>query len=128
MKRFLPLALLVAAGSASAQSHLDKVIQQGTLEVCTTGDYKPYTFQKEDGSYEGIDIAMAESLAASLGAKVKWVPVTWKSLTDETVAGIVISRWAASRSRCNASKAAWSSPTRAGSDGKIPLVRCDRRA
>ena len=34
----------------------------------STGDYKPYTFLKEDGSYEGIDIDMAESLAKSLGA------------------------------------------------------------
>ena len=73
MKKLLPLALLLAAGSAGAQSHLDKVLQQKTLEVCTTGDYKPYTFLKEDGSYEGIDIDMAESLAKSLGAKVKWV-------------------------------------------------------
>ncbi|MBX9335259.1 ArtI protein, partial [Serratia marcescens] len=51
MKKLLPLALLLAAGSAGAQSHLDKVLQQKTLEVCTTGDYKPYTFLKEDGSY-----------------------------------------------------------------------------
>lgn len=87
MKKLLPLALLVATGSANAQSNLDKVLQQKTLTVCTTGDYKPYTFLKEDGSYEGIDIAMAESLANSLGAKVKWVKTTWKTLTPDFVAG-----------------------------------------
>ena len=37
MKKLLPLALLLAAGSAGAQSHLDKVLQQKTLHDRTTG-------------------------------------------------------------------------------------------
>ena len=65
--------------AAPARNPTDKVLQQKTTEVCTTGDYKPYTFLKEDGSYEGIDIDMAESLAKSLGAKVKWVKTGWKT-------------------------------------------------
>ena len=69
------------------ESHLDKVLQQKTLEVCTTGDYKPYTFLKEDGSYEGIDIDMAQSLAKSLGANVKWVKTSWKTLTPDFASG-----------------------------------------
>ncbi|SMB52581.1 Cyclohexadienyl dehydratase (Includes: Prephenate dehydratase; Arogenate dehydratase) [Serratia proteamaculans] len=123
MKKLLPLALLIAAGSASAQSHLDKVIQQGTLEVCTTGDYKPYTFLKEDGSYEGIDIDMAESLAKSLGAKVKWVKTSWKTLTPDFVAG-----------KCDIAMGGISVTLQRqrqvffadmlDTDGKIPLVRC----
>ncbi|CAI1819882.1 Cyclohexadienyl dehydratase precursor [Serratia quinivorans] len=123
MKKLLPLALLVAAGSASAQSHLDKVIQQGTLEVCTTGDYKPYTFLKEDGSYEGIDIDMAESLAKSLGAKVKWVKTSWKTLTPDFVAG-----------KCDIAMGGISVTLQRqrqvffadmlDTDDKIPLVRC----
>ena len=123
MKRFLPLALLVAAGSASAQSHLDKVIQQGTLEVCTTGDYKPYTFQKEDGSYEGIDIAMAESLAKSLGAKVKWVKTSWKTLTPDFVAGKCdIAMGGISVTLQRQKQVFFADPL--DTDGKIPLVRC----
>ncbi|WP_414161112.1 transporter substrate-binding domain-containing protein [Serratia sp. BNK-12] len=123
MKRFLPLALLVAAGSASAQSHLDKVIQQGTLEVCTTGDYKPHTFQKEDGSYEGIDIAMAESLAKSLGAKVKWVKTSWKTLTPDFVAGKCdIAMGGISVTLQRQKQVFFADPL--DTDGKIPLVRC----
>ncbi|AHG19841.1 ArtI protein [Chania multitudinisentens RB-25] len=122
MKKILPLALLVA-GSASAQSHLDKVLQQKTLEVCTTGDYKPYTFQKEDGSYEGIDIDMAESLAKSLDAKVKWVKTSWKTLLPDFVSG-----------KCDIAMGGISVTLprqrqvffaeRLDTDGKIPLVRC----
>jgi len=92
MKKVLcSLALLSAlpglAKADTPSSHLERVLQKGSLNVCTTGDYKPYTFLKENGEYEGIDIAMAGSLAASLDVKVNWVPVTWKSLPDEMSAG-----------------------------------------
>ncbi|MGN4085728.1 transporter substrate-binding domain-containing protein, partial [Burkholderia gladioli] len=80
MKTVILSALVLVAGAAQAQSHLDDVRQSKTLKVCTTGDYKPYTFLRSDGQYEGLDISMAQSLAASLGAKVQWVPTTWKTL------------------------------------------------
>ena len=44
-----PLALCVLASLATsaladtAPSRLDEVLQRGTLSVCTTGDYTPYT-------------------------------------------------------------------------------------
>lgn len=123
MKKLLPLTLLIAAGGASAQSNLDKVLQQKTLTVCTTGDYKPYTFQKEDGSYEGIDIAMAESLANSLGAKVKWVKTSWKTLMPDFVAGKCdIAMGGVSVTLDRQKKVFFAE--RLDTDGKIPLVRC----
>src|SRR3546814_5526284 len=82
--------LLALCGSALAEpapSHLDQVLQRGELKVCTTGDYKPYTYKAETGEYEGIDIDMARSLAASLGVKVQWVQTTWKTLMPDMVAG-----------------------------------------
>lgn len=123
MKKLLPLALLVATGSASAQSNLDKVLQQKTLTVCTTGDYKPYTFLKEDGIYEGIDIAMAESLANSLGAKVKWVKTTWKTLTPDFVAGKCDIAMGGISVTLERQKQVFFAE-RLDTDGKIPLVRC----
>ncbi|CAM3997654.1 transporter substrate-binding domain-containing protein [Serratia silvae] len=123
MKKLLLLALLVATGSASAQSNLDKVLQQKTLTVCTTGDYKPYTFLKEDGSYEGIDIAMAESLANSLGAKVKWVKTTWKTLTPDFVAGKCDIAMGGISVTLERQKQVFFAE-RLDTDGKIPLVRC----
>ncbi|NXZ88125.1 transporter substrate-binding domain-containing protein [Serratia fonticola] len=123
MKKLLPLALLVATGIASAQSNLDKVLQQKTLTVCTTGDYKPYTFLKEDGSYEGIDIAMAESLANSLGAKVKWVKTTWKTLTPDFVAGKCDIAMGGISVTLERQKQVFFAE-RLDTDGKIPLVRC----
>ncbi len=70
------LALAAGVQAQEATSHLDSIQQQGQLRVCTTGDYKPYTFKRADGDFEGIDIAMARSLADSLGVKVEWVQTT----------------------------------------------------
>ena len=124
-----PLALCVLASLATnaladaAPSRLDEVLQRGTLTVCTTGDYKPYTALKADGSYEGIDIAMAESLAKSLNAKIQWVPTTWKTLMPDFLAqrcDIAVGGISVSLER---QKKAFFSQS-LGVDGKIPLVRC----
>ena len=37
------LALSFGAQAQDGPSHLDSIIQQNQLRVCTTGDYKPYT-------------------------------------------------------------------------------------
>lgn len=124
MKKLLPLLLLAAAGSASAESHLQTVVKQGTLNVCTTGDYKPYTFLKPDGSYEGIDTSMAESLAKSLGVKVNFVKSTWKTLTPDLVAGKCdIAMGGISVTLARQQQAFFAE--KIDVDGKIPLVRCE---
>lgn len=90
MKALLALGVLASLAAPAladtAPSRLDEVLQRGTLSVCTTGDYKPYTSLRADGGYEGIDIAMAESLAKSLNAKIQWVPTTWKTLMPDFLA------------------------------------------
>ena len=129
MKKVLfPLALLSAlpvfAQADTTSSHLERVLQKGSLNVCTTGDYKPYTFLKENGEYEGIDIAMAQSLAASLDVKVNWVPVTWKSLPDEMSAGHCDIAMGGISVTLKRQQKAWFA-NMLDQDGKIPLVRCE---
>lgn len=124
-----PLALCVLASLATSAladptpSRLDEVLQRGTLTVCTTGDYPPYSALRADGHYEGIDIAMAESLAKSLDVQVHWVPTTWKRLMPDFLAqrcDIALGGISVSLERQK--KAFFSQPL--GVDGKIPLVRC----
>ncbi len=121
-----PLAFCFLASlttHALADSRLDDVLQHGTLTVCTTGDYTPYSALRADGHYEGIDIAMAESLAKSLNAKIHWVPTTWKTLMPDFLAqrcDIAVGGISVSLERQK--KAFFSQPL--GVDGKIPLVRC----
>lgn len=117
---------LFAASQAQAvePSHLDTVQQKGVLAVCTTGDYKPYTFLKPDGQYEGIDIELAQSLAQSLGTKVQWVPTTWKTLMTDFASGkcdIAVGGISVTLER---QKKAFFSDT-LDVDGKVPLVRCE---
>ena len=57
------------------------------LRVCTPGDYKPFSFQKPDGGYEGIDIDLTTSLAAAIGAKVEFVKTSWANLLPDFAAG-----------------------------------------
>ena len=123
MMKIGTVALLLVAGSASAQSHLDRAMQSKTLVVCTTGDYKPYTYLRADGGYEGIDISLVQSLAKSLGAEVKWVPTTWKTLTPDFIGkqcDIALGGVSVTLKR---QQTAWFAEP-LDTDGKIPLVRC----
>ncbi|CAI8908527.1 Prephenate dehydratase / Arogenate dehydratase [Pseudomonas sp. IT-P260] len=122
-------ALTLAAGvqAQEATSHLDSIQQQGQLRVCTTGDYKPYTFKRADGEFEGIDIAMARSLADSLGVKVEWVQTTWKTLMPDMQAGKCDIGMGGISVTLERQKKAFFSNT-LDSDGKIPLVRCAEQA
>ncbi|OON41956.1 ArtI protein [Izhakiella australiensis] len=124
---FSLLALTLFAGAASAASHLDSVRESKTLNVCTTGDYKPYSLKKSDGRYEGIDISMARSLADSLGAKVNWVPTTWKTLMTDFLAQKCDIAMGGISVTLKRQQQAWFAE-RLGIDGKIPLVRCADKA
>ncbi|WP_130909251.1 transporter substrate-binding domain-containing protein [Pseudomonas mucidolens] len=124
-----PLTLCLLTGLAlpalaeTSASRLDEVLQRGEMTVCTTGDYKPYTYLRADGRYEGIDTAMAEALAKSLGVQVKWVPTTWKTLMPDFLAqrcDIAVGGISVSLERQK--KAFFSQALNV--DGKIPLVRC----
>jgi cyclohexadienyl dehydratase len=123
----LLLGLSSIAHAQESASHLDAIIERGELAVCTTGDYKPYTFLRSDGQYEGIDIELAQSLAQSLGVKVKWVPTTWKTLMPDMLAGKCdIGAGGISVTLERQKKAFFSSTL--DIDGKVPLVRCEDQA
>ncbi|WP_319582707.1 transporter substrate-binding domain-containing protein [uncultured Pseudodesulfovibrio sp.] len=69
---------LVCATDSHARG-FDEIMASGTLKVGTTGDYKPFSFDN-NGTYEGFDIAVAESFARQLGLKLELVKTTWKTL------------------------------------------------
>src|SRR6516165_4811846 len=87
------VALLFVGAIANAQmggsgGTLDSVTQRGTLQVCTTGDYKPFTFHKvEADAYEGIDIEMAKSLAKAIGVQPQFVKTKWSELMADFTSG-----------------------------------------
>lgn len=111
-----------APAAAAPASRLDTVLARGTLRVCTTGDYRPYTYYRPDGRFEGIDIDLAESLARSLGVKPTFVKTSWRTLTDDFVAQCDIAVGGISTTLDRQRRAFFTQPT--VKDGKTPIVRC----
>ncbi len=60
---------------------------RGRLRVGTTGDYRPFSFRRPDGHYEGADIDMAVDLAETLEVGLEFVPTVWGGLLDDFLAG-----------------------------------------
>jgi cyclohexadienyl dehydratase len=83
------LVLMLAAGAAAAETgKVEEIRSRGVLRVGTTGDYKPMSFlDPETGTYWGFDTELAEDLARSLGVEVEYVPTTWPTLMEDTLAG-----------------------------------------
>ncbi|WP_179403351.1 transporter substrate-binding domain-containing protein [Burkholderia guangdongensis] len=108
--------------AAAGGSRLDDVLARGTLRVCTTGDYRPYSYYRADGTFEGIDIDMAESLAHSLGVKAEYVKTSWPNLTADFVAKCDIAVGGVSTTLERQKHAFFTAPYM--TDGKTPIVRC----
>lgn len=83
----LMLMLTGFAGLAAAETP-EAVRERGVLRVGTAGDYKPMSFlDPETGTYWGFDTELAEDLAASLGVEIEYVPTSWPTLMEDTLAG-----------------------------------------
>jgi cyclohexadienyl dehydratase len=118
-----PPAAAAVAGSAAAPSRLDEIIARGTLRACTTGDYKPYSYYRADGQFEGIDIDMTESLAKSLGIKAQFIKTTWPNLLNDFIAKCDVAVGGVSTTLERQKRAFFTVAYQV--DGKTPIVRCD---
>ncbi|HVE08564.1 MAG TPA: transporter substrate-binding domain-containing protein [Paraburkholderia sp.] len=111
------------AAPVAAPSRLDEIVARGSLRACTTGDYKPYSYYRPDGQFEGIDIDMAESLAKSLGVKAQFVKTTWPNLMNDFVARCDVGVGGVSTTLERQKRAFFTVAYQV--DGKTPIVRCD---
>ncbi|WP_049570069.1 transporter substrate-binding domain-containing protein [Nocardiopsis sp. SBT366] len=132
------LAVLLAAGCSGADSdgsahpetttlegsRLDEVLERGSLNVCTTGDYRPFTFLDADpDEFTGIDVDMARDLADELGVEIEWTRTTWDDLMDDFLAGCDIAVGGISVSTERAQRVYFSAPLM--EDGKTPITLCE---
>ena len=76
-------AVLVAAVTAAASSpasaadaKMKEVLDRGVVRVGVLGAFKPWSFRAPDGSMQGIEIDLAQSVADALGVKLQPVVVT----------------------------------------------------
>ena len=74
----LASAALVLGGTvtAHAQTALDDVLKAKEIKIAIPTDYPPYGFVGTDLKPQGLDVDMANYIAAKLGVKVELVPVT----------------------------------------------------
>jgi cyclohexadienyl dehydratase len=105
---------------------LDRIEASKVLRVGVTGDYAPFTLER-DAMLSGADITMAQELARALGVRAHFVRTSWTHLMrdyqdgrfDIAVGGISITPE-------RAKLAAFSHPYHHG--GKTPIVRCGTEA
>jgi cyclohexadienyl dehydratase len=130
MKFLVALALLLAQSVAFSQtpaSTLARVMQTSVLRVCTPGDYKPFSFQRAPGEFEGLDVDLMGSLATALNAKPQFVKTSWANLLPDFVAGKCdIAAGGISVSLEREKQAYFSAPYMV--NGKTPLTRCENVA
>jgi cyclohexadienyl dehydratase len=121
-------AQLLKLHSALAAIHIDgpatpsRVRRVGVLRVGTTGDYAPFSNEK-DNFLTGFDIDLALQLVQHLGVSVKFVRTTWPTLMDDfkqyrfdvAMSGISVTPE-------RAAQASFSFPYHV--DGKMPIARC----
>lgn len=122
----LATATCLFAASARAEdaspSRLDDILKRGTLRVCTTGDYKPYSYLRPDGEFEGIDIDAVKNLAVSMNVKAEMIKTSWSNLMNDFVAKCDIAVGGVSTSLERQKRAFFTQPYMI--DGKTPIVRC----
>ena len=78
-----------ASAAPIAGGLLDKVLKAGKLEVSTDPNYKPQSFLKPDGTFEGFDIDVANEIGKRLGVSVEFQTPGWDTITAGSWAG----RW-----------------------------------
>lgn len=71
-------AVIMSSGYAAAECTNDtwnKVMERGKIVVGVKADYKPWGFRDSDGSIVGMEIDMAEDVAAKMGVELELVAV-----------------------------------------------------
>lgn len=124
----LAAATLPCVASAQpANSTLSRVKDSGTLRVCTPGDYKPFSFEKAPGVFEGLDVDLMQTLATALQARPQYIKTSWANLMPDFVAGkcdIAVGGISVTLERQR--QAYFSAPYMI--NGKTPLTRCENVA
>ena len=72
----LAAAALMAAAGVQAQTALDDVMKAKKITIAIPTDFPPYGFVGTDLKPQGLDIDMANYIAAKLGVAIELAPVT----------------------------------------------------
>ena len=82
---YIMLFLVSCSSTVKNSNHLslDQLISEKKIRIGTTEDYRPFSYRDDNGHLIGIDIDLANNLAASLGATVEFVKTSWPNLMKD---------------------------------------------
>lgn len=80
------IAVRAKAWRLTKQPTIQRITVRGTLLVGTTGDYRPLSYQEEQGNYWGFGIEMAGKIAERIGVDITYIPTSWPTLTADVLA------------------------------------------
>ena len=132
LRRVIGIAVASAlfAAQALAQtpsgSRLDDVIKSGKLRVCSPGDYKPFSLQRPDGAFEGLDIDLVQSAAKALGVEVVMVKTAWPALMKDFLEKCDVAVGGISVTTDRQKTAFFTAPYMV--NGKAPITKCENVA
>ena len=119
----LPVALALAQ---TGSSRLDEIVKSGKLRVCTPGDYKPFSFLRPDGAYEGLDIDLVQASAKALGVEVEMVKSAWPTLMKDFLEKCDVGVGGISVTLDRQKTAFFTAPYMV--NGKAPITKCENVA
>jgi cyclohexadienyl dehydratase len=116
--------LAAAPASAQAPAGLDAILARGVLRVGLTGDYRPFSFRDpSSGTFSGLDVDMAQSLADGMGVRLEVEPSAWGSLSADLTAGkFDVAMGGVTITLARLKTALFSAPAMRA--GKTPIARC----
>jgi polar amino acid transport system substrate-binding protein len=87
-----------ACADASGEDLLATICEEGTIQISTDPNYAPQSFLKDDGTFEGFDIDVANEIGERLGVDVEFVTPSfdlvqaggWNGQWDVSVGSITI--------------------------------------
>src|SRR2546430_8278211 len=130
MRRLIVFVVLsclpVALAFAQAGSRLDEIVKSGKLRVCTPGDYKPFSFLRPDGAYEGLDIDLVQASAKMLGVEVEMVKSAWPTLMKDFIEKCDVAVGGISVTLDRQKTAFFTAPYMV--NGKAPITKCENVA
>jgi cyclohexadienyl dehydratase len=107
-------------------SRLDDIVKASKLRVCTPGDYKPFSLQRPDGGYEGLDIDLVQASAKALGVEVEMVKTAWPALMKDFLEKCDVAVGGISVTLDRQKTAFFTAPYMV--NGKAPITKCENVA
>ena len=86
---FLFVLLVLLTAAAVQADDLADVMQNGVLRMGSSPEYIPFVFYNEDGTMDGIDIALIQEAARRMGVRVQTVDIAFDGLIDSLSIGQV---------------------------------------